>query len=110
MTMTTLATLLEDKKKEFDELMKTPEVLKHMTHQTCMVCGQPYDKSQQVQKLWESLTSAITEACTALRDVMTLEEKEKVHRGHSCSVCNKVPGHNSYRSESLKRAEEFLSE
>ena len=36
---------------EFDEMMKTPECLEEFKGQACNLCGQPWDKSEQVKKL-----------------------------------------------------------
>ena len=46
---------LEEIKKRFEKLMKAPEFLKEFKDKVCFICGQPYDKSKQVQEVWELL-------------------------------------------------------
>jgi flagellar biosynthesis/type III secretory pathway protein FliH len=102
-----LSQLQKNAREKFDKLVKVPEILAEMKGQTCIICGQPFDKSEQVNELRQLLDQAIANACEEMGKSVMVEEMKKLmiengwDEGHE-------EGFNNCRSDIQSRIKEFL--
>jgi hypothetical protein len=67
--------IITKKQEEFDALIgPPPAILEDYRDQVCFVCGQPFNKSPQLDKLKAFLTEALTEAYEAGKKDALLED------------------------------------
>lgn len=65
--------LIKARVEEFDSFMKMPDIVERFRDKTCIVCGQPHNKSKQVAELRSFLIASMQQVADAAVEQIEVE-------------------------------------